>query len=131
MKKNWNLKQVERFMSYLSNMGWEYEEISEGSLGYGHRRFTKQGHKTVEIIEYFRNEWASGHVVKTLNPYDVTNIEWDGEEEEISHLPTEMIVHVPNKMDDDFEVFDFISETLSNLFGFCHMGFSTKPELNE
>lgn len=65
MEKDWSLKQVERFMSYLSNKGWEVEVISEGVLGVGHLRYTKEG-KTVEIREYYISPWASGHKVKSF-----------------------------------------------------------------
>lgn len=128
MKSNWNLKQIARFMSYLTNMGWDMCVISEGVLGFGHRLFTKEGHKTVEIKEYYLNEWSSGHMVSTLVPrlpYEVSEIAW--ESDGVNYLPYSTVVHVPIGLT-DLEKTDYISEQLSCSFGYCHSGFSWRPK---
>jgi hypothetical protein len=63
-----------------------------------------------------------------MEKYIVSNIEWDGEGSE--ELPTEVEMNVPD-LEDDYEKVEWISDRLSNRFGYCHKGFSTTPELSE
>jgi len=66
----------------------------------------------LEEIEEFESEHTK---------YQVTNIEWDFDED--VSLPTEMEIFVPNDIEKE-EIDDFISDTISDMTGFCHKGFS-------
>jgi len=57
--------------------------------------------------------------------YQVTNIEWDFDEDVF--LPTEMEVFVPNNIEKE-DIDDFISDTISDMTGFCHKGFSLNTD---
>ena len=58
----------------------------------------------------------------------VFNIEWDCDEEDRSGLglPEEDVIEIPVEEDDnltDEELQEIISDTLSEMYGFCHNGF--------
>lgn len=56
-----------------------------------------------------------------MKTYLVTNIDYDFDEE-IVDLPTEFKIKVPNNVDD---IYDYISNEISNLTGFCVNCFDT------
>ena len=51
------------------------------------------------------------------NCFSVSNIQWD--DAEGASLPNTLIIHVPSGEDAE----EYISEVLSDFFGFCHRGF--------
>ena len=55
------------------------------------------------------------------------NINWDTDEEDVD-LPNE--VEIPNEIiegfNDEEELLDYLSDWLSNEYGFCHDGFNIK-----
>lgn len=58
----------------------------------------------------------------------VCNIDWDCDEEDYSGLglPEEDVIEIPVEEDDsmtDEELQDIISDTLSEMYGFCQNGF--------
>lgn len=61
--------------------------------------------------------------------YRVNHIEWDASDEEIdiNHLPEELIVDVPEEICACDEEEDYISDYLSDTYGFCHNGFLFNP----
>mgnify|MGYP003404811040 CR=1 FL=1 len=56
--------------------------------------------------------------------YKVTNIKYDTDGEEID-LPKELEIEVLEELETEDEIIDYISDEISNITGFCHMGFST------
>jgi hypothetical protein len=63
--------------------------------------------------------------------YEVTNIKWDTDGEDID-LPTTLTIDIPNEdfvRYDPEEIDDFISDAISDISGFCHKGFSTTPKI--
>jgi hypothetical protein len=60
--------------------------------------------------------------------YKVINIEFDTDGEDVD-LPKELIIEVPDDLEDEQEIDDFISDEISNETGFCHKGFQTLPHL--
>jgi hypothetical protein len=60
--------------------------------------------------------------------YIVTNIEYDTDGEDID-LPETLTVDVPSHITDPDEIDEFVSDEISNQTGFCHLGFSTTPEI--
>lgn len=69
--------------------------------------------------------------IKKLNIMDyikvkVNDIKWDTDGEEVE-LPKNLIMEIWHKelddVNDDFELEEYISDTLSNMYGFCHFGF--------
>lgn len=63
--------------------------------------------------------------------YLVTDIEWDTDGEDVD-LPEEIEITIPDdeELNSPEEVLDFISDEITNITGFCHLGFSTEPEIN-
>ena len=63
-------------------------------------------------------------------PFTVTDIDWDTDGEDVSklHLPETLVVDVPMECVDNgsAEVEDYISDYLSDTYGFCHNGFSVE-----
>ena len=43
----------------------------------------------------------------------------------IINLPKELEIEVPTEFETEDEIIDYISDEISNITGFCHMGFST------
>ena len=61
----------------------------------------------------------------------VTNIQYDTDGEVID-LPTTLEIYIPSLEQDDVD--DFISDEISNITGFCHLGFDfelVSPEVEE
>lgn len=57
--------------------------------------------------------------------YKVTNIKYDADGEDISDLPTEMEIFVPEAFTEhEGEWSEYLSDTISECSGFCHKGFS-------
>lgn len=61
--------------------------------------------------------------------YLVTNIKWDTDGEDVD-LPTNITVDVDDALD-DYQKVEVISDYITDQTGFCHLGFSTEPPLNE
>ena len=59
--------------------------------------------------------------------YKAININYDTDDS--SDLPEEIQVDIPAEITDDIEILDYIGDMISELTGFCHMGFSTDPEI--
>lgn len=62
--------------------------------------------------------------------YIVTDIKYDTDGETIDDLPAKLEITVPDSelgCVDDIQ--EFISNEISNRTGFCHLGFSTTPEI--
>lgn len=60
---------VENLMQKCMDLDYEFVEIAEGSLGYGHMILLSHDPKrrNVEIQERYINEWSSGHYIRTFN----------------------------------------------------------------
>ena len=54
---------------------------------------------------------------------NVTDIQYDTDGEEVD-LPTTLNIEVPDGLD-SYETNEHISDEISNITGFCHLGFST------
>ena len=54
--------------------------------------------------------------------YKVTDIKYDTDGEEID-LPKELEIEVPTEFEIEDDLFDYISDEISNITGFCHGGF--------
>ncbi len=52
----------------------------------------------------------------------VTNIEFDTDGE-IVELPNQLEIEIPIDIVDNEEIYDFVSDEISNITGFCHYGF--------
>jgi len=52
--------------------------------------------------------------------YTVTDIEYDTDGVNVE-LPKELVINVP---DDEEDVEDFIGDEISNITGYCHLGFT-------
>lgn len=52
----------------------------------------------------------------------VTNIEFDTDGE-IVELPNQLEIEIPIDIFDKEEIYDFVSDEISNITGFCHYGF--------
>ena len=61
--------------------------------------------------------------------YKVTNIDYDTDSVEVDLLKT-IEINVPDNIEDDYEINEFISDEISNITGWCHKGFCTEPKLN-
>ena len=59
-----------------------------------------------------------------MTKYLATDIQYDTDGEEID-LPKELEIEVPTEFETEDEIIDYISDEISNITGFCHMGFST------
>jgi len=54
----------------------------------------------------------------------VKNIKWDVDyDEDGVSLPTELEVHTPDKLENQDDINEYVSDWLSDTFGFCHDGF--------
>jgi hypothetical protein len=60
--------------------------------------------------------------------YIVTNIKYDTDGEAID-LPETLTIDVPSHITEPDEIDEFVSDEISNQTGFCHLGFSTTPEI--
>lgn len=60
--------------------------------------------------------------------YIVTNIKYDTDGAKVK-LPKTLTITVPEDISDPDEVAEYISDEISNETGYCHMGFSTTPEI--
>ena len=60
------LSVVEGLMQKCMDLGYEFIEISEGTLGYGHMILLShdENYMNVEIQERYINEWSSGHYIR-------------------------------------------------------------------
>ena len=63
------LSVVEALMQKCADLGYEFIEIEEGVLGYGHMILLSHDpdYMNVEIQERYLNEWSSGHYVRKFN----------------------------------------------------------------
>jgi hypothetical protein len=59
-----------------------------------------------------------------LNIYEVTNIKYDTDGEEID-LPKLLNIEVPSGLDEE-ETDEYVSDKISEETGFCHKGFSMR-----
>lgn len=61
----------------------------------------------------------------------VTNITWDTQDEtiEIIDLPNEIELTIPENLNTYEEIDEYISDEISNQTGWCHLGYSTTPEI--
>lgn len=62
--------------------------------------------------------------------YIITDISWDTDGEDVD-LPEEMEIDVPDDLNSYEEIEEYISDKLSEETGFCHLGFSTTPEIKQ
>lgn len=60
--------------------------------------------------------------------YTVTDIKWDTDGENVD-LPNEVNVYVPDELDEQIEIEEFISNYITNETGFCHFGYSVNPPI--
>jgi hypothetical protein len=58
-----------------------------------------------------------------MTKYKVTDIKYDTDGEEID-LPKELEIEVLEELETEDDFFDYISDEISNITGFCHNGFS-------
>ena len=65
----YNLSTVEALMQKCMDLGYEFVEIDEGTLGYGHMILLSHDERymNVEITEVYLNEWSSGHKIRKFN----------------------------------------------------------------
>jgi len=61
--------------------------------------------------------------------YTVENIEYDTDGTLIE-LPTTLEIEVEDSLN-DYDKVEFISDKISDITGFCHLGFTTTPTINE
>lgn len=59
-----------------------------------------------------------------LNIYEVTNIKYDTDGEEVD-LPKLLNIEVPGGLDEE-EVDEYVSDKISDETGFCHKGFDMR-----
>lgn len=66
-----------------------------------------------------------------MKKFKVIEIEYDvdGEDIDINDLPTTLTISVPNSLTDNCEIYEYISDKISDITGFTHNGFSTIPNL--
>ena len=55
----------------------------------------------------------------------VYNIEYDTDGE-VVELPTELEIEVPDDLKDEVDIEEYLSDEISNVTGFCHLGFLIK-----
>ena len=62
----YSLGTVEALMQRCADLDYEFVEISEGCLGYGHLILLshRDDYMNVEIMEQYVNEWSSTHRVR-------------------------------------------------------------------
>lgn len=63
------LSAVEGLMQKCADLDYEFIEIEEGVLGYGHMILLSHDphYMNVEIQERYLNEWSSGHYIRKFN----------------------------------------------------------------
>ena len=96
------------------------EELIDNS-GYHYNFFVLDTEDLINLLDHLIEENEIGNLDKAK--YEVTNIEYDTDGEEID-LPKKLEIEVSNKLKES-EIDDFISDEISNITGFCHKGFST------
>jgi hypothetical protein len=65
-----------------------------------------------------------------MKQVQLTDIQYDTDEEEVDSLPSEMTVLIPASITSEEEAEHFLSEHISNATGWCHQGFTVDPPLN-
>jgi hypothetical protein len=55
----------------------------------------------------------------------VYSIEYDTDEEAVE-LPAELEIEVPNDITEEEDIEEYLSDEISNVTGFCHLGFLIK-----
>lgn len=65
----YSLSVVDDLMQRCADLGYEFVEVEEGSLGYGHMILLapNDDYMNVEITEVYLNEWSSGHKIRKFN----------------------------------------------------------------
>ena len=65
----YNLSTVEALMQKCMDLDYEFIEIEEGTLGYGHMILLSYDDRymNVEVTEVYLNEWSSGHNIRKFN----------------------------------------------------------------
>ena len=60
---------VEGLMQRCMDLDYEFIEVAEGTLGYGHMILLSHNpdYMNVEIQERYLNEWSSGHYIRKFN----------------------------------------------------------------
>ncbi len=59
--------------------------------------------------------------------YVAKKIKYDTDGAKID-LPKTLAIPIPNEMDDEDEIMDFISDEISNITGYCHFGFEAEEK---
>lgn len=62
--------------------------------------------------------------------YIVTGIEYDTDGEDVE-LPEEILIEVPDEHQTEDKIEEYISEEITIRTGFCHLGVSKTPEIQE
>ena len=60
----------------------------------------------------------------------VTDIVWDTDGEKVDGLPVQIEIEIPASIKSRDEAEEYVSDTVSDVGGFCHAGFSCTPELS-
>lgn len=65
----YSLSVVDDLMQRCADLGYEFVEVEEGSLGHGHMILLapNDDYMNVEITEVYLNEWSSGHKIRKFN----------------------------------------------------------------
>lgn len=62
----------------------------------------------------------------------VSDIKFDTDGKRVKGLPKTLTITVPDEScESDYDIVEYISDEISNITGWCHMGFTTDPPLNE
>ena len=74
MEKYYNLESVETLLSKCTESGYEFVELKEGVLGYGHLILLSpdDAHWNFEIQEHYLNCWSSDHVIRRFRKINKT-----------------------------------------------------------
>lgn len=62
-----------------------------------------------------------------MKTYEVTNIDYDTGKTKIL-LPKTLTIDIPNDIEEQEEIIQYISDEISNITGWCHLGFNTKEK---
>ena len=101
-----------------------------------------------KLVEEFEKEWHDGHEpqgehdhyeeddVEIEEAKDVVftifKIKWDAPSSVARKLPKTMKIKVPSRSLSSYEdTEDYISDKISDESGYTHMGFETKPEIDD
>jgi len=80
-----------------------------------------------ELYNRICDEYINDHekVINEKHIFLIEDIDWDIDEEDRENviLPTRIIISVSLGLSDD-EMEEYISDTITNMYGFCHNGFS-------